>query len=44
MLLEENLLYVQEIIKIEVKDYLHTIEFSDEAREINRKLYGEQRD
>lgn len=29
-----------EIIEIKVKDYLHTIEFSQKAKEINYKLYG----
>ena len=29
-----------EIIEIKVKDYLHTVEFSEEAQEINRRLYG----
>ena len=29
-----------EIIEIKVKDYLHTVEFSREAEEINKALYG----
>ena len=29
-----------EVIEIKVKDYLHTVEFSEEAKEINRLLYG----
>ena len=29
-----------ETIEIKVQDYLHTVEFSSEAEEINRKLYG----
>lgn len=29
------------IIEINVKDYLHTIHFSEEAKEIQRELYGE---
>ena len=30
-----------EVIEIRVKDYLHTIQFSEEAKEIQRKLYGD---
>lgn len=33
-----------EVIEIQVKDYLHTIHFSEEAKEIQRKLYGEAED
>ena len=29
-----------EVIEIKVKDYLHTVEFSKEAEEINKELYG----
>ena len=29
-----------EIIEINVKDWLHTVKFSQEAEEINRILYG----
>ena len=29
-----------EIIEIKVRDYLHTVEFSKEAEEINQELYG----
>ncbi len=29
-----------EIVEISVKDYWHTIIFSDEARDIQRELYG----
>lgn len=30
-----------EVIEIKVKDYLHTITFSEEAKETQKKLYGE---
>lgn len=30
-----------EVIEISVKDWLHTVKFSQEAEEINRTLYGE---
>ncbi len=30
-----------EVIEIRVKDYLHTIQFSEEAKEIQRKLFGD---
>lgn len=30
-----------EVIEVHVKDYLHTIHFSEEAKEIQRKLYGD---
>ena len=30
-----------EVIEIKVKDYLHTITFSEEAKEIQKELYGE---
>ena len=29
-----------EVIEIKVRDYLHTVEFSKEAEEINKVLYG----
>lgn len=29
-----------EVIEIKVEDYLHTVEFSEEAKKINRQLYG----
>ena len=29
-----------EVIEIKVQDYLHTVEFSKEAEEINKALYG----
>ena len=29
-----------EVLEIKVKDYLHTVEFSKEAEEINQELYG----
>ena len=33
-----------EVIEIQVKEYLHTITFSEEAREIQEKLYGKIRE
>ncbi len=30
-----------EVVEISVKDYWHTIIFSDEARDIQRELYGQ---
>ena len=30
-----------EVIEIKVKDYLHTITFSEEAKKIQKELYGE---
>lgn len=29
-----------EVVEIKVQDYLHTVEFSEEAEEINKALYG----
>ena len=29
-----------EVVEIKVRDYLHTVEFSKEAKEINKVLYG----
>ncbi len=33
-----------EVIEIKVKDYLHTITFSEESKKIQEKLYGKEQD